>query len=171
MHKRSFALGLPALALLAPWAINPAAAQDYPARPITVVVPHPAGGSSDILARQVSVELGKLLKQSVLVENKAGANGTIAARYVASAPADGYTLLLATASTHGINPTLYRKLSYDAVKDFAPVTLLATVPNVLVVSRSAKTTTLQELVQDIRAKGDKANMGSAGAGTPGHLAG
>ncbi len=106
-----------------------------------------------------------------MIDNKGGANGTIAAKQVASAAPDGYTLLLATASTHGINPSLYSRISYDAVKDFTPVTLLATVPNVLVVGPNVKAKNVQELIAFIRSQGDKTNMGSAGAGTPGHLAG
>ena len=148
-----------------------AGAQAYPARPIALIVPHPAGGTSDILARTVAAEVSKLLKQQILVDNRSGANGTIAARVVASAPPDGYTLLLATASTHGINPTLYKKITYDANADFAPVALLATVPNVLVVGKAVQAQNLKAFVQYAKAKGDNVNMGSAGAGTPGHLAG
>ncbi len=150
-----------------------ARAQDFPAKPITVIVPHTAGGTSDILARTLAAEAFRILKQQIIVENKGGANGTIAAKLVVGAPPDGYTLLLATASTHGINPSLYSTLPYDAVRDFKPVTLLATVPNVLVVGRSLKdkVSNLQELLAFIKAQGDKANMGSSGAGTPGHLAG
>lgn len=148
-------------------------AQDFPAKSITIIVPHSAGGTSDILARTIAAEASKTLKQQIVVENKGGANGTIAAKQVVAAAPDGYTLLLATASTHGINPTLYTNLPYDAVKDFKPITLLATVPNVLVVGRSLKdkVNNLQELLAYIKSQGDKANMSSSGAGTPGHLAG
>ncbi|MEN5159134.1 Bug family tripartite tricarboxylate transporter substrate binding protein [Achromobacter spanius] len=152
--------------------VLPAAhAQTYPAKPITLVVPHSAGGTSDILARTVAAEAAKTLGQTIVIDNKGGANGTIAAKQVASSAPDGYTLLLATASTHGINPSLYSRISYDAVKDFTPVTLLATVPNVLVVGPNVKAGNVQELIAFIRSQGDKTNMGSAGAGTPGHLAG
>ncbi|KRC72953.1 ABC transporter substrate-binding protein [Achromobacter sp. Root83] len=157
-------------ACLAP-ALPAAHAQSFPAKPITLSVPHSAGGTSDILARTVAAEAAKTLGQTIVIDNKGGANGTIAAKQVASAAPDGYTLLLATASTHGINPSLYSRISYDAVKDFTPVTLLATVPNVLVVGPNVKATTVQELIAFIRSQGDKTNMGSAGAGTPGHLAG
>ncbi len=152
-------------------ALPAAMAQTYPAKPITLVVPHSAGGTSDILARTVAAEAAKTLGQTIVIDNKGGANGTIAAKQVASSAPDGYTLLLATASTHGINPSLYSRISYDAVKDFAPVTLLATVPNVLVVGPNVKAGNVQELIAFIRSQGDKTNMGSAGAGTPGHLAG
>lgn len=152
--------------------VLPAAmAQTYPAKPITLVVPHSAGGTSDILARTVAAEAAKTLGQTIVIDNKGGANGTIAAKQVASSAPDGYTLLLATASTHGINPSLYSRISYDAVKDFTPVTLLATVPNVLVVGPNVKAGNVQELIAFIQSQGDKTNMGSAGAGTPGHLAG
>lgn len=149
----------------------PAQAQSFPSKPITLVVPHSAGGTSDILARTVAAEAAKTLGQTIVIDNKGGANGTIAAKQVASSAPDGYTLLLATASTHGINPSLYSRISYDAVKDFTPVTLLATVPNVLVVGPNVKAGNVQELIAFIRSQGDKTNMGSAGAGTPGHLAG
>ena len=147
------------------------AAESFPTRPITLIVPHSAGGTSDILARTVAAEASKALGQSIIVENKAGANGSIAAKTVATSAPDGYTLLLATASTHGINPSLYKKLSYDPIKEFAPVTLLATVPNVLVVNKSVPAKSVQELIAAIKANSGAYNMASAGAGTPGHLAG
>jgi len=147
------------------------AAESFPTRPITLIVPHSAGGTSDILARTVAAEASKVLGQSIIVENKAGANGSIAAKAVATSAPDGYTLLLATASTHGINPSLYKKLSYDPIKEFAPVTLLATVPNVLVVNKSVPAKSVQELIAAIKANSGAYNMASAGAGTPGHLAG
>lgn len=144
----------------------------YPEQPIRLIVPHPAGGSSDILARTMAAAMSKDLGQSIVVENKGGGNGAIAAQTVATAKPDGYTLLLATASTHGINPTLYSKLNYDAVKDFSPVTLFATVPNVLVVGGNHKDMKgLKDLIQYMKDNPGKTNMGSAGSGTPGHLAG
>ncbi|KGD90356.1 ABC transporter substrate-binding protein [Achromobacter sp. RTa] len=152
-------------------ALPAAQAQSFPAKPITLVVPHSAGGTSDILARTVAAEAAKTLGQTIVIDNKGGANGTIAAKQVATSAPDGYTLLLATASTHGINPSLYSRISYDAVKDFTPVTLLATVPNVLVIGKQVQAGNVQELIGYIRSQGDRTNMGSAGAGTPGHLAG
>ncbi|SEJ79167.1 tripartite tricarboxylate transporter substrate binding protein [Achromobacter sp. NFACC18-2] len=168
---RSRLLARVALAACMTPALPAAHAQSFPAKPITLVVPHSAGGTSDILARTVAAEAAKTLGQTIVIDNKGGANGTIAAKQVASSAPDGYTLLLATASTHGINPSLYSRISYDAVKDFTPVTLLATVPNVLVVGPNVKAGNVQELIAYIRSQGDKTNMGSAGAGTPGHLAG
>jgi len=168
---RSRLLARVALAACMTPALPAAHAQSFPAKPITLVVPHSAGGTSDILARTVAAEAAKTLGQTIVIDNKGGANGTIAAKQVASSAPDGYTLLLATASTHGINPSLYSRISYDAVKDFTPVTLLATVPNVLVVGPNVKAGNVQELIAYVRSQGDKTNMGSAGAGTPGHLAG
>ena len=148
-----------------------AAAQAFPERSITLVVPHSAGGTSDILARTLATEAAKTLGQTIVVDNKGGANGSIAAKSVATSAPDGYTLLLATASTHGINPALYKKLQYDAINDFAPITLLATVPNVLVVGKQVQAADVPGLIAEIKADSDRFNMASAGAGTPGHLAG
>jgi len=148
-----------------------AAAQTFPERSITLVVPHSAGGTSDILARTLATEAAKTLGQTIVVDNKGGANGSIAAKSVATSAPDGYTLLLATASTHGINPALYKKLQYDAIEDFTPITLLATVPNVLVVGKQVQATDVPGLIAEIKADSNRFNMASAGAGTPGHLAG
>lgn len=157
-----------AVAVTVPFSANAA----YPEQPIRLIVPHPAGGSSDILARTMAAAMSQDLGQSIVVENKGGGNGAIAAQSVSSAKPNGYTLLLATASTHGINPTLYKKLSYDAIKDFAPVTLFATVPNVLVVGPKHKDLkSTKDLVQYLKEHPGEGNMGSAGSGTPGHLAG
>ena len=152
--------------------LTPAAHAAYPEQPIRLIVPHPAGGSSDILARTMAAEMGKDLGVQIVVENKGGGNGAIAAQSVATSKPDGYTLLLATASTHGINPSLYKRLRYDAIKDFTPVTLFATVPNVLVISKKhANIKSTNELIELIQQQSGKMNMGSAGSGTPGHLAG
>src|SRR5690606_8821594 len=138
-----------------------AAPAAYPEQPIRLIVPHPAGGSSDILARTMAAAMSRDLGQSIVVENKGGGNGAIAAQTVATAKPDGYTLRLATASTHGINPTLYSKLNYDAVKDFSPVTLFATVPNVLVVGGNHKDMKgLKDLIQYMKDNPGKTNMGS-----------
>ena len=163
------AWGLVSLAMVS----GAALAQTWPAKPLRLVVGFSAGGPTDVVARAFAEYASRELGQPVVVENKPGANTILAAEAVAAAPPDGYTLLLATASTHGINPSLYPKLPYDAVKDFKPITLLATVPNVLVVGRSLKdkVNNVQELLAYIKSQGDKANMSSSGAGTPGHLAG
>ncbi|MEO7253903.1 MAG: tripartite tricarboxylate transporter substrate-binding protein, partial [Casimicrobium sp.] len=104
----------------------------YPNKPIKIVVPFPPGGTTDILARAVAADLQKSLGQPVIVDNKAGAGGNIGSDYVAKSAPDGYTLLMGTVGTHAINVSLYPKMPYDAVKDFAPVSLVAGVPNVLV---------------------------------------
>lgn len=169
MNKKTFRQATCGLILAA--CSLPAIAQTFPTRAITLVVPHSAGGTTDILARTIAKEAGKTLGQTIVVDNKGGANGSIAANAVATAAPDGYTLLVATASTHGINPALYKKLNYDAIKDFSPVTLLATVPNVLVVNNDIPATNVEQLTAAIKADGNRFNMASAGAGTPGHLAG
>ena len=152
--------------------IAPAAHAAFPEQPIRLIVPHPAGGSLDILARTMAAEMGKDLGVQIVVENKGGGNGAIAAQTVATSKPDGYTLLLATASTHGINPSLYKRLRYDAIKDFAPITLFATVPNVLVIGKHlSNIKTTEGLIELIQERKGKMNMGSAGSGTPGHLAG
>ncbi|UST52672.1 tripartite tricarboxylate transporter substrate binding protein (plasmid) [Comamonadaceae bacterium OTU4NAUVB1] len=146
-----------------------ATAQDYPSRPIRLVVPYPAGGTTDILARLAAVQLGERLKQAVVVDNRAGASGAIGSAEVARAAPDGYTLLMATASSHGINSALYRKLPYDAVKDFAPVTLLASTPNIIVVNPAVPATNLRELIALAKAQPGKLNFGSTSLGGSPHM--
>ena len=109
-------------------------AQPYPTKPIRIVVPFPAGGTTDVLARAVAQKLTETLGQAVVVDNRPGAGGNIGAELVAKSPPDGYTLLMGTVGTHAINPSLYPKMPYDHVKDFAPVILVAGVPNVLVIN-------------------------------------
>src|SRR5215207_6615978 len=128
--SRRAALALAAAALLA---AGPAPAQGtWPTKPVRIVVPFAAGGTTDILARAVAPELSKAFGQQFIVDNRAGAGGNVGAEIVAKSPGDGYTLLMGTVGTHGINRALYTKLSYDPIKDFAPVTLVAGVPNVMV---------------------------------------
>lgn len=147
-------------------------ASDWPAaKPITWVVPFAAGGSTDVVARMVGQELSTALKQSVVVENRPGAGGGIGVQAVARAPADGYTLIGGTISTHAINTALYKKLPYDPVKDFEPITLIAYVPNVLMVNSALGVNTVQELVAWIRRNPEKASYASSGAGTSTHLTG
>src|SRR6218665_845104 len=110
-----------------------AAAQPFPNRPVRLIVPYPAGGSTDILARIAAKELGERLRQPFVIGNKAGARGAIGSLEVARAAPDGYTLLMATASSHGINSAVYAQLPYDAVKDFAALTMVASAPNIIVV--------------------------------------
>jgi len=141
----------------------------YPDRPIKLVVPFPAGGPTDIVARPLAQELGKALGESVVVENRGGAGGSIAADLVAKSSPDGYTLLMGTVGTNAINGALYSKLPYDVVKDFTPVALVASSPVVLVVNPKAPYKTLADYIAAARAKPGTVAFGSAGAGTPGHL--
>jgi tripartite-type tricarboxylate transporter receptor subunit TctC len=146
-------------------------AAGYPAKPIRMVSPFAAGGSTDILARLVGPKLTEAWGQQVLVDNRPGAGGTVAAEIVAKAPADGHTLLLTSVSAHAINPALRAKLPYDPIKDFAPVTQLASGNNVLVVHPSLPVRTVKELIALARANPAQLTFASGGVGTPAHLAG
>jgi tripartite-type tricarboxylate transporter receptor subunit TctC len=154
-----------ALALLAG---GPVRADTYPARTIKLVVPYPAGGTTDLLGRMVGDELQSGLGGSVIVENKPGAGTTIGAEQVARAAPDGYTLLLATSTTLAINKTLYRHLPYDPVKDFTPIALVAGVPFVLIVNPGIPARTLSEFIAYAKSK-PGLTYGSAGNGSPHHL--
>ena len=156
-----------ALTLATAW---PALAE-FPERPIKIIVPYPPGGTSDLLARAVAPRLGERLKQTVVIENRAGAGGVIGSQVVAKSPADGYTLLLGTIATHGILPVLQKPAPYDAVKDFAPVTLVASTPNVLVANPSAPVRNLAELLALARAKPGSVNFGSTSLGGSPHMSG
>ena len=141
----------------------------FPNKPIRLIVPFAAGGTTDILGRIAAAELSKAFGTQAIVENRSGAGGNIGAEVVAKAAPDGYTLLVCTVGTHGINQALYSKLPFDPIKDFEPVTLLATVPNVLVVHPSIKANTVQELIALAREKPGKLNYASSGNGTSIHL--
>ncbi|HEY5861743.1 MAG TPA: tripartite tricarboxylate transporter substrate binding protein, partial [Casimicrobiaceae bacterium] len=143
----------------------------YPTKPVRVVVPFPAGGTTDILARAASQKLSETWGQQALVDNRPGAGGNIGAELVAKAPPDGYTLLMGTVGTHAINASLYPKMPYDHVKDFAPVILVAGVPNVLVVHPSLPVNSVQELIAYAKANPGKLNFASSGSGTSIHLSG
>jgi len=145
-------------------------ADPYPARPVSMVVPYPAGGATDVVARAVAEQLTQAWKQPVVVENRAGAGTTIAAAAVARAPGDGYTLFMTT-SAHTISGHLYPQLPYDPVKDFRPITLVTKVPLVLVVNPSVPAATLPEFLDYLKAHGDKVNFASPGNGTAQHLSG
>lgn len=152
-----------------------AKADTYPSRPIRIVVPFAAAGTTDILARAVAAELQKSLGQSVVVDNRPGAGGNVGSEVVAKSAPDGYTLLMGTVGTHAINQSLYPKLPYDPIKDFAPVTLVASVPNVLVLNpqfaSNNKITDLKSFIAYLRAHPGKVNMASSGNGTSIHLSG
>lgn len=147
-----------------------AVAQPYPHGPIKIVVPYAPGGSTDILARTIGENLGKRLGQPVVVVNQPGGGGSVGTAAVARSAPDGQTLLMATNGTHAINPTLYAKLPYDAVKDFEPVSLVASVPLLLAVPAKSDVKTLKALVER-SATAKPINFGSAGVGSSGHLVG
>lgn len=146
-----------------------ASAQDFPTRPITLVAPFTAGGALDLIARTMAEKLQAQLGRPVVVDNRAGAAGMIGTAYVARAQPDGYTLVLGSTTTHGINPVLYRKLPYDVLKDFEPVSLVATIPHMIVVNPNLPVSTMQDLIKLSKQK--PLNFGSAGTGSPHHLAG
>jgi tripartite-type tricarboxylate transporter receptor subunit TctC len=148
-----------------------ASAQTYPTKPIRVVVPFPAGGTTDVLARAVAQKLTESLGQPAVVDNRPGAGGNIGAELVAKSAPDGYTLLMGTVGTHAINPSLYPKMPYDHVKDFAPVILVAGVPNVLVINPALPVNSVQELIAYAKANPGKLNFASSGNGTSIHLSG
>ncbi|MGE5640571.1 MAG: Bug family tripartite tricarboxylate transporter substrate binding protein [Clostridia bacterium] len=149
-----------------------ALAQDrYPSKAVRIVVPFAAGGPTDTVARIVGAKLSDLLAQPFVVENKAGAGGNIGAEVVARAPADGYTLLMATVSTHAINPGLYRNMPYDPLRDFAPVAQVGVTPCVLAVNQSLPVRDVQGLVELLKANPGKYSYGSSGMGSILHLCG
>jgi tripartite-type tricarboxylate transporter receptor subunit TctC len=148
-----------------------ASAQSFPSKPIRIVVPFPPGGTTDVLARAAAQKLSDTLGQPAVVDNRPGAGGNIGAELVAKSPPDGYTLLMGTVGTHAINPALYPKMPYDHIRDFAPVILVAGVPNVLVINPSLPVNSVQELVAYARANPGKLNFASSGSGTSIHLSG
>ena len=157
-------------ALFCMFAAAPALAADaYPNKPIRIVVAYTPAGTTDILARAIGQKLTEAWGQSVIVDNRPGANGNIGTEYAAKATPDGYTLLMTTAAPHGVNPGLYRKLGFDAVKDFAGISLVATVPNVLVVNNNMPVKDVKELIAYLRANPGKVNFGSPGYGSTGHM--
>ena len=163
----SFLLSISAAAL-APAA---ATAQSYPERPVRVVVPFPAGGAADIVARQVTQGLAAALGSQFVVDNRAGAGGAIGAETVARSAPDGYTLLFASSSALSINPHIAAKLSYDALRDFSPIALIGFAPNVLVVHPSVPAKSVKDLIAVARSKPNALNFASNGTGTLSHLTG
>ena len=156
------------IAVAAPtWALAAA----FPDKPLRLVVPFPAGGAADLMARSMAQRLGTELGQQVVIDNRGGAGGTTAAEAVARAPADGYTLFFATMGTHAINPALYAKLRYDPVKDFTPIALTHTTPRVLVVGPSVSARNVAELIALAKQKPGGLTYGSAGSGSSSHLSG
>ena len=147
------------------------AAAEYPDRPIRLVVPYAVGGTTDIIARVVGGKLGEQLGQSVVIENRPGAGGSIGSAYAAKQPADGYTLVMAVESSHAVNPNVYARSAHDPVKDFAPISNLADVPNVLVVNPSLPAQDLAAFQQLLKASPDKYAFGSSGNGGLSHMNG
>ena len=147
-----------------------ASAQTYPTKPVRLMVPFPPGGSTDIVARIVAQKLAAQLGQGVVIENRGGAGGSLGTAVVAKAPADGYTLTVGTTSTHVVAPSVFQKLEYDPVKDFAPISLIAVTPDLLVVNPKVQAKTLKELVELMKSQPGKMNYASAGVGSTTHLA-
>ena len=146
-----------------------AAADNYPAKPIRIIVAYTPAGTTDILARVVGQKFTEQWKQPVIIENRPGANGNIGTDIAAKSAPDGYTLLMTTAGPHGINPTLYHKLPFDAIKDFAAVSLVAMVPNILSVNPSVPVKSVKELIALAKSKPGGLSYGSPGNGSTGHL--
>jgi tripartite-type tricarboxylate transporter receptor subunit TctC len=143
----------------------------YPTKPVRLVVPFPAGGTTDLLARAAAQKLSEAWGQQVIVDNRPGAAGNIGAELVAKSAPDGYTLLMGTVGTHAINASLYAKMPYDHVKDFTPVILVAGVPNVLVVNPQVPVNSVPEVIAYAKANPGKLNFASSGSGTSIHLSG
>lgn len=146
-------------------------AQTYPSRAIRYIVPFPPGGGQDVVARQFGPRLSELLGQPVIIDNRPGGGATIGAEAAARSPPDGHTIFMASNTTHAINPNLYQKLGYDPIRDFAPVSQLASLANILVVHPSLPARTLKELTALARSRPGELNFGSSGNGTPAQLAG
>ena len=148
-----------------------ASAQSYPSRSITLVVPFPAGSTTDLVGRILSDELAKSAGQNVVIDNRGGAGGGVGSETVARATPDGYTLLMGTIGTHSINPAVYARINYDPIADFAPIIQFGTAPNVLVVNPSLPVKSVKELIAYIRERPGQVNYASSGNGTSNHLSG
>lgn len=166
ISRRNFAAGLMA-ALTIP--AGRALAADWPTRTITFVVPFPAGGSTDVVARLFAERYTETLKQGVVVENRPGANGNVAAAAIAKAPNDGYTILVSGNGQNAMNHSLYARMPYDSTKDFAHICLLASTPNAIIVPSSSEIKTLADLIRQAREAGDGLSFASPGVGSSGHL--
>ncbi|HET8746105.1 MAG TPA: tripartite tricarboxylate transporter substrate binding protein [Ramlibacter sp.] len=173
MHasRRQLVLASLALAATAAAPLGAAAQAAFPTKPITIVVPFAAGGTTDILARVIGQALHKELGQPVIVDNRAGAGGNIGGALAAKAAPDGYTLFMGTVGTHAINQSLYKKMPFDPIKDFAPLTRVAMVPNLLVAHPSKPYKNVKELIAYAKANPGRVNFGSSGSGSSIHLSG
>ncbi len=154
-----------ALCLAAGFMAAGAHAQSYPTKPIRLIVPFPAGGATDLFARSLSQKLGERLGQSVVVDNKPGAGGTLGSDLAAKAPADGYTLLLSTTSTHSIGPNLNPKIPYDAMRDFTPISQVGNAPSIMLVPNNSPAKTVKEWIDHARQNPGRLNYASSGNGT------
>ena len=166
----TFASAIAALAILAMSAAGDASAQDWPSRPIRMIVPYPPAGGTDIVARTLNEKLAPTLNATIIVDNKGGAAGNLGTDLAAKAAPDGYTVLF-TLSSHTINPKLFPNLPFDAEKDFAAVSLAAMIPQILVAHPSVPANNVQELIAYAKANPGKLNFASVGIGSPGHVAG
>ena len=173
--RRVLMFRLLAMAIVASVGLSTAHAQSWPSKPVRLIVPFPPGGTTDIVARSLGVELQKMWGQPVIIENRAGAGGNVGAEAVAKSPNDGYTLLMGTVGTHAINAPLFaqagNKMPFDPVKDFVPITLAAGVPNVMVVHPKVPVSSVSEFIAYAKANPGKLNMASSGNGTSIHLTG
>jgi tripartite-type tricarboxylate transporter receptor subunit TctC len=164
-----------AITALAVMTLAPAHAQTWPSKPVRIIVPFPPGGTTDIVARSIGVELQRMWQHPVVIENRAGAGGNIGADAVAKSPGDGYTLLMGTVGTHAINQALYAqsgsKMPFDPAKDFVPITLVAGVPNVMVINAKLPVNSVAEFIAYAKARPGQINMASSGNGTSIHLTG
>lgn len=169
--RRAVAAAVVLTAVLALGSASDARAQAYPTHPIRLVVPYPAGGAADILARVIGQKLSERLGEPMVIENRPGAGTAIGAKFVAKAPPDGYTILMGTVSSHAINPALTKDVGYDPVTDFAPISLVASLPFILDVNPSVPAHSVAELVALAKRQPGKLTFASAGIGTSNHLAG
>jgi len=160
-----------AIAVLIAANMQPLLAQGYPEKTIRIIVPYTPGGTADMLARTMGQKMAESLGQQIIVDNRPGAGGNIGADLAAKSAPDGYTILLGTVATHAINPSLYPKMPYDAAKDFAPIILVATLPNLLVVNPSVPAKNVRELIALAKSKPGELAFASAGNGTSQHLSG
>jgi len=166
MRRRAYSILAASLMITASHAL----AQTYPSRPVRLIVPYPPGGATDIISRSIAVKLAAALGQQFLVDNRPGGGQKIGTALAAKAPADGYTILLVSV-THSINPALDPKLPYDSIRDFLPVTLVASSPNAVVLHPSIPVRTVKEMIALARARPDSINLATSGLGSGGHLAG
>src|SRR3989339_319904 len=171
MRKTSILVSAVVVFSLPPFVLGvfPGAEAAYPDRPIRLIIPFPPGGNTDIIARAIGAELSKNLGVAVVIENRGGAGGMLGSEIVAKSPADGYTIIMVSAS-HVINPSMQKRIPYDTINDFAGISMVAAVPTVLVVHPSMQAKTLKELIAHAKANPGKLNYATAGKGTIGHLA-